>query len=309
MAKKLRRNNMTNKSIIRRKIRDAAKELIAFGCIGFKTGKEAESQGIEEIGWIKETLDIVPITCKVSGQEAITDLMELRSIGINIVVFPMIETPFGLRKSIQAAQHVADGNKPFEISINLESVEAFRNRMDIFNCAEIAHVSKINIGKTDLAASLGLKPNDDQILQACQVFKQLARDKNIKFGIGGKIEAASIEHVLEIVQPDEVETRHVIFDVKKMTHPREAIESALKFEMLLSEGWLENLQKENLDLSMKIRKYQERLATGIAFGKKMIEAKLERISSKIRFNEMRINQICKRIVEVNSRRIPPGNAV
>lgn len=297
---------MTTKSKIESKIRNAAEELIIHGCIGFKVGKEAESQGINEIHWIYEICsEFAPITCKTGGQEAISDLMELRAIGINKVVFPMIETPFGLIKAVQAAQHVADGKNPFEISINLESVQAFRNRMEIFNCAEISHISKINIGKTDLAASIGLKPNDDQILQICLMFKQLAKEKKLKFGIGGKIEAVSIEHVLDVVQPDEIETRHVVFDVNKMKHPREAIESALKFEMLLSEGWLQNLQQENLELSFKLRKYQERLRTGIESGKIMIEAKLKKNQSKIRFNEMRINQICKRILEINSRRIPP----
>lgn len=301
---------MMNKSKIESRIRNAAKELIPHGCIGIKVGKEAESQGIEEIRWINGICsEIAPITCKTGGQEAINDLMELRSIGINKVVFPMIETPFGLTKAVHGGQFVADGKDPFEMSINLESVDAYRNRMEIFNCEEIAHISKINIGKTDLAASISLKPNDDQILQICLMFKQLAKEKNIKFGIGGKIEALSIEHVLEVVQPDEIETRHVIFDVNKMKHPKEAIELALKFEMLLSEGWLQNLQEENLELSSKLRRYHERLRTGIKSGKTVVEAKLKIDQSKIRFNEMRINQICKRILEINSRRIYPGNAV
>jgi len=214
-------------------------ELVRQGAVGLKGGLEAEGQDIDDLLRMGSLSPHLPIGVKIGGAEAVTDLRMLLDWGIHSFVAPMIESPFALKKAVHNLwDQRPDLRGKVKISLNLESVAAFRLRREILASPEAQHVTKVNVGRTDLAASLDVPVESPVVMQMTREFVRLGRAKGKVTGVGGTLLPQTIESVLRTCAPDQFETRHVVFETARTSDPVAAVTAALRFEHALID-WLD----------------------------------------------------------------------
>jgi hypothetical protein len=209
------------------------------GAVGLKAGLEAEGQDLDDLLRMSSMSAELPLTVKIGGPEAVTDLRMLLDWGIHSFVAPMIETPFAVKKSV----HNLWDRRPelrgvVKIGLNLESVAAFRQRHEILGCPEAKHVTKINVGRTDLAASLDLPVESPAVTEMTREFVRVGRAAGKVTGVGGTLVPRTIASVLRTCDPEQFETRHVVFETARSADPAAAVGVALEFERALVD-WLD----------------------------------------------------------------------
>src|SRR5574344_3058738 len=76
--------------------------------IGIKAEFEAEGTRMEEALRLKEVVTRagLDLTIKIGGCEAIKDMFDARTIGVNTIVAPMIETAYAMKKYVNATKFV-----------------------------------------------------------------------------------------------------------------------------------------------------------------------------------------------------------
>jgi hypothetical protein len=181
----------------------------------------------------------LPLTVKIGGPEARTDLRNLVDLDIPRFVAPMIESPFAVLKAVQNATATTGRNPSgLEICLNLESVAAHAARREILGCRAAAAVAKVNVGRTDLAASLDAPVESPEVLAMTRDIVAEARRTGKGTGVGGSLAPATIETLLDACRPDEFETRHVIFTVARVRDAAAAVTAALRLELALI-SWMD----------------------------------------------------------------------
>jgi 4-hydroxy-2-oxoheptanedioate aldolase len=216
-----------------RNLKDLEMKCIKYGVSGFKAGTEAEKQSIEDIIWLSTQVPHLPIIVKIGGAEDNNSLKQLYHFGFRNFVAPLIETPFAVNKFATAASWVSRGHpEVLTLSLNLESLNAFEKIDDILSCADIKFIQKINIGKSDLADSLGpnIDANGKEVLQKASIMIEKAKRAGKITGVGGSIDVSTIEEVLSITNPDEFETRNVVFSVRNISDPVQSVRFAIELE-------------------------------------------------------------------------------
>jgi hypothetical protein len=221
------------------RIREQLHQLRELGASGLKAGFEAEAQDLDDVVRMSTMDPALPLTVKIGGCEARTDLRNLVDWGIVRIVSPMIESPFAVKKTMEAAvATVGDDLSQLTISLNLESVAAHVARREILGCDAARVVAKVNVGRTDLAASIGLPVESHAVREMTCDFLDDARRAGKGTGVGGNITPTVIEDLLSACGAEEFETRHVIFETARVRDASAAVRAALDFELALIE-WLE----------------------------------------------------------------------
>ena len=111
------------------------------GLIGIKTSFEDEGALFNETVRLKEVCNQAKtkVTLKIGGPEAIRDLKDASIIGVKGLVAPMVESPFGLKKFIQATETYipADVLDSLQLNVNIETITAIDNLIEIMynNCS------------------------------------------------------------------------------------------------------------------------------------------------------------------------------
>src|SRR5205807_1811426 len=99
---------------------------------------------------------------KIGGPGAINDIRALGDIGVQGLIAPMVESPYGLVNFIQAIEAALTTAQAAKIvkGINLETITCYRQFDAI--CAEpgFALLGMCNIGRSDLAGSMNRKVTD-----------------------------------------------------------------------------------------------------------------------------------------------------
>lgn len=220
-------------------IRELLHHLKEIGATGLKAGFEAEAQDLDDVVRMSTLDPALPLTVKIGGPEARTDLRNLVDWSITRFVAPMIESPFAVLKTVQNATATMGGDPAgLEICLNLESVAAHAARREIIGCPAARAVAKINVGRTDLAASLDLPVESPRVLEMTKDLIAEAHRAGKGTGVGGSLTPATIERLLAATWPDEFETRHVIFSTARVRDAAAAVTVALRLELALI-TWLE----------------------------------------------------------------------
>ena len=235
--------NLTEKKMV-----DVLKQLKQeYAVVGVKAEFEAEGTRTEELMRLKELCLAaeVSLTLKIGGCEAVRDMYDARSIGVNHLVAPMVETPFSLRKYLRAA-HLAfpkDEQEKVEFLINVETVMATQMFSEMLNIAEIGNLGGIVLGRVDLVGSMGLDRkacNSDQVFNITKDVLQKAKTRGMTCVVGGAIAVDGLPFLREFPQGlmDRYETRKVCFSCPAALgkQAEKGIETAVWFELL----WLKN---------------------------------------------------------------------
>lgn len=140
--------------------------------VGIKAEFEAEGTRLEEALRLKEVVTKagLDLTIKVGGCEAIKDMYDARTIGVKTIVAPMIETPYAMKKYVQATKFVfpEEERKEIKFLLNLETITGFKNLEEMVSSPYFAELDGIVLGRVDMTGSMDLTReyiNSDKILE------------------------------------------------------------------------------------------------------------------------------------------------
>lgn len=216
--------------------------------IGVKAEFEAEGTRMEEALRLKEVVSKagLNLSVKIGGCEALKDIYDAKIIGTEAILAPMIESPYALKKYINAVMSAFSPCERDDVKfmINIETQTGHQNLNKIVDTPEFEEIDGITLGRFDMACSLGMTKEDVNSEIMLDIAKDLAKEcfgKNKIFTIGGGVSAGSIPFFKKIDKNSlqRFETRKIIFDAQKAIdsfNPELSVEKALEFELM----WLKN---------------------------------------------------------------------
>ena len=216
--------------------------------LGIKAEFEAEGTRLEEALRLKEVVTRagLDLTIKVGGCEALKDMYDARTIGVNAIVAPMIESSYALKKYIQATKLAFPEEERSEVAflINVETITGYNNIDAMLEIPEAQDLDGIVLGRVDMTGSMGLTREDinsDEIFNVANTLAVKAMKHNKKMIIGGGVSAHSLPFFKKLPQGSlyKFETRKIIFDAQKALMDKDVEKSILKavgFELM----WLKN---------------------------------------------------------------------
>ncbi len=214
--------------------------------VGIKAEFEAEGTRLEEALRLKEVVTKagLDLTIKIGGCEAIKDMYDARTIGVKAIVAPMIETPYAMKKYVQATKFVfpEEERKEVKFLFNIETITGFTNIEDMIASPYFADLSGIVLGRFDMTGSMDLTREDinsDKILDIAKTLSEKMKKVNKDMVIGGGVSAHSLPFFKSLPYLSRFETRKIIFDAQKALNDKNADKGILKavgFELM----WLKN---------------------------------------------------------------------
>lgn len=210
-----------------------------FGLKGIKAEFEAEGSSFRDLVRLRRITDKldVPLFLKIGGVEALRDIKDSLEIGVDGLIAPMVESPFGLKKFDDAVSSIYK-NKSVHRSINIETHGAVCQVDDILGFAK-GRIENVTVGRTDLSSSYfdpDVKPDSEFIFGLLADLGKKISDAGLTMTVGGSVSKKSVE----LFRRDEkkwqelifrLETRKVILPLDMMLK-KNAIEEALRFEEL-----------------------------------------------------------------------------
>lgn len=214
--------------------------------IGVKAEFEAEGTRIEEALRLKEVVTKagLELTIKIGGCEAIKDMYDVRAIGVNNLVAPMIESPYALQKFLLSAKNSfpEDERRDICFLINIETIDGYKNFDRMLELPEIKELGGIVLGRVDMSGSLGLSRDDinsDKIFEIAKDVFTKAKKKGLKCIVGGGVAKEALPFIRKFQGVlDRYETRKVIFKCPEALsdEAEKGILKAVGFELM----WLKN---------------------------------------------------------------------
>lgn len=228
---------------------------------GVKAEYEAEGTRTEELIRLKEIAlaTDVSLTLKIGGCEAIRDMYDARSIGVNHLLAPMVESAFALKKYLAAVDFVfpEDERQHIEFLINVET----ESTADIFcQMLEIPQLKKLNgivVGRGDLVESMGFdrkQVDNDRSFKITERILIDAKEYGLITVVGGGITVESLHFLRRLPKGilDRYETRKICFACPGALGEMapQGIELALEFELY----WLSNKRNYYRTISQEDQK-------------------------------------------------------
>ena len=166
---------------------------------GIKAEFESEGTRFDEALRLKEIavkagLDL---TIKIGGCEAVKDIYDAKAIGVSAIVAPMIESPYAVKKYLNAVKMVfsEEERKSIRFLINIETKCGFEYAEEILASCFAQDLSGIVFGRTDMTGSLGMPTEDVNngiILDFAQKLALITQKYKKEFIIGGGVSASSV---------------------------------------------------------------------------------------------------------------------
>lgn len=220
-----------------------------YGFDAVKAEFEAEGTRVDEL---LRLVDIarkadLKIGLKIGGCEAMRDLMEVKQIGVDYIIAPMVETPYALWKFIDAKNKIynEEDRKDVKFLTNLETITGYINLADMVKKATIENgLNGLVFGRVDFVMSMGRNGREDinkpDVTQMVVNTARACKEANLELVMGGGVSMDAIEAIREVqsVHLSRYETRKVIFEGSAINLPTadKALLSAVHFELL----WLKN---------------------------------------------------------------------
>ncbi len=207
-----------------------------FGACGIKLSTEDAAMSIEQIAYWAEFCNL-STTVKIGGPNARNDIKQLLPLNIDGLIAPMVESSYGLENFISA---VRDFTTPMQFErvkkqINIETETAVRQLDVILAAPDAKYLDEITIGCSDLSESMKKPRWDESFMELVSSVVKKIQKKHIPVSVGGGIAPSTIDGYLKKVQPDHFNTRVVMFNVEPGRGYFEAVQAALRFEILMLE--------------------------------------------------------------------------
>ena len=239
-----------------------------YGVVAIKAEFEAEGTRPDEFLRLLELTRRadLDVALKIGGCEAVSDLFASKLYGIDYIIGPMIETPYALKKFIEAKDKVYGANpQGTRFLFNLETETTFQNLDAMMAVAKNA-VDGVVFGRVDLTLSRDMDRkaiNDPSITEVGVKLAQVCADAGQELVVGGSVAIESLPalRAFHDIRLDRFETRKVVFDGAfcKAANAEDGLLNAVRFEL----AWLQNKQD-----------YYGAIAEEDAARIKMIEARL-----------------------------------
>lgn len=218
-----------------------------FGVTAVKAEFEAEASRVNEVMRLKDIASKagLGLVLKIGGGEAITDMFEAQHIGTELLVAPMIESPYALSKYLEAIEKYfpKELRAKMHFGVNIETELACMKFPEMLMEKKIELIDMVTVGRVDLSGSMGFprdQINHDDVYIITETVFTLAKAKGLATGMGGGIAVEALPFIKRLAAKkllDRFETRKIVFQVPANFANAEAgIIKANMFELM----WLEN---------------------------------------------------------------------
>ncbi|ABZ93295.1 aldolase [Leptospira biflexa] len=245
-----------------RKTLQEMKENYSFVCV--KTGTETEDMGEDEISLLKTiTSGILPLYVKIGGPEARNDIRICQRIAISGISAPMVESEYALKNFIQTMKNLLTPSEfeSYNKSINMETITGYRNLMDIFDSPSFQELQQVTAARSDLSASMDKKPDDKEVTRVAKKIISEAKSRGKKTSVGGTITKTNFELIANEIQPDYINSRHIMVDTKEAMRigAADIAECMLVFEMDLFEFFSKSFPEKGYYYRNRVEINRERI--------------------------------------------------
>lgn len=124
-----------------------------FGLYAVKAEFEAEGASFRDLLRLRRLTagQKVPLYLKIGGVEALRDIKDALDLGVDGLIAPMVESPFGVVKFVSAVESVFGRRKIYK-SINIETRGAVEQIDEILDVTQ-GRIDNVTVGRTDLSQS------------------------------------------------------------------------------------------------------------------------------------------------------------
>ena len=245
---------------LEKKLSDQLVRLKELGICAVKAEFEAEGASFRDLLRLRRFTaeQNIPLHLKIGGVEALRDLKDALDLGVDGVIAPMVESPFGVVKFAEAVESVFGRRRLFK-SINIETREAVERVDDILEVA-LGKIDNVTIGRTDLSRSyfdLVIQPDSPFILDLIDRLSYKIQSVGLDLTVGGSLTSESVRIFSERKERlgdrvSSLETRKAIFPTERMLQEKDVLKESLRFEeiylrfKLECEAWLSRVDQERL---------------------------------------------------------------
>ena len=209
----------------------------SYNVVGIKQSFEDEGAILDDVMIMRRITEMCGLSMyvKIGGCEAVTDINNCVSMGINSIVAPMVETEFALKKFIDAVNLI----KGIEFYFLCESCNSYNNLDSILGSKPAKDLDGIVVGRSDLTKSYGLDKShvdDEKICDIVQNILIKAKKMDLKTTMGGNISTNSANFIKNLYNKkllDKIETRNVVVELNdsNIINFSDTIKSILSFEI------------------------------------------------------------------------------
>ncbi|MEE3350548.1 MAG: aldolase/citrate lyase family protein, partial [Candidatus Gastranaerophilaceae bacterium] len=192
---------------------------------------------------------------KIGGCDALTDIYQAKKYGADSIISPMIESKYAVQKFVDNCKKIYSDLEQVNLSINIESINAYDNLGSILTCEDMKSINGIVLGRDDMAKSLSLSIDDvnsDKIFNIAVDISNKALEYGKSFTIGGGIRPQAINFVKAFngQHVTSYETRRIVFDFYMLNkNYTVGVTKAIEFEIKWLEYLVSNRLADNLALS------------------------------------------------------------
>ncbi|MCX8123835.1 MAG: aldolase/citrate lyase family protein [Spirochaetes bacterium] len=202
-----------------------------YGLVALKGGTEVEDMTFDELLFLRQIAINLPVIVKIGGPEARNDIRYCKSIHIDGVLAPMIESEYGLENFISAVKDIYNNHSLPYLAVNIETITAYHNLVAICSNPYFSYIQQVTVGRSDLSQSMKKGVDDEDVLYATAHIVKTAKLAGKVTSVGGQINPSNAELVKKVIDPDRINTRHLVFDCKKATNIAKSIQLGLEFEL------------------------------------------------------------------------------